>query len=562
MIRDAQGNITKIKTKLTGKQLLSTSNLNKDNGFTNDERKTFKLTGKLPDAVETIEEQASRLYQQYSENDSNLKKNIYLNQVFERNRTLFYYLVGQHLEEMLPIVYTPTIGEAVEKFSLELRDRHGLFISYDNKDNIEEILDNYKNHGIDLILVTDGEGVLGIGDQGIGGMDIAIGKLMVYTLCAGVNPHRVLPIQLDVGTNNEKLLNDPMYLGMRKKRITGKAYNDFVDTFVETVMKKFPNIYLHWEDFGRSNARSNLERWRPKLLTFNDDMQGTGATSLACGLSAVAAKNETLKEQRIVFFGAGTAGCGIADQYCAAMINQGLSKEEACSRIYLIDRPGLLVEDMKEVQSFQAPYAKSRKEIDAWKMKDPHAISLLDTIKHSKATILVGCSGVHGAFSDAVIKAMADNAQHPIIFPLSNPTSLSEAEPKTILELTEGRAIVATGSPFDDVNINGRNIRISQSNNAFVFPGLGLGAMAVKAKHMTDNMIHAACEALSELSPARKDKSAPVLPDINNAREVSLHIARAVAQQAIDDGEAQACDVELAIQQIHWQAQYYPYEKE
>lgn len=560
MIRDDAGQITKIQTTLTGKLLLDFPKLNKANAFNEEEREVFRLLGKLPDVYESLEEQSARIYQQYSEISSQLAKNIYLNQLHDRNETLFYYLVGQHLEEMLPIVYTPTIGEAVKRFSLELRHTRGLFISYDHKDRIEEMLDNRLNEEVDLILVTDGEGVLGIGDQGIGGMDIAIGKLMVYTLCAGVNPHRVLPIQLDVGTNNEALLKDPMYLGMRKKRIAGKAYDDFIDAFVSAVLKKFPGVYLHWEDFGRDNARKNLERWRPKLLTFNDDMQGTGATALACGLSAVAAKGEALKDQRIVFFGAGTAGTGIADQYCAAMVRQGLTQAEAASRIYLIDRPGLLVDGMDEVLPFQAPYAASKEEVAKWGVKDPHAISLLDAVKYTRATILIGCSGVHGAFSDEVIKAMAANAEHPIIFPLSNPTSLCEAEPEAILKLTQGKAIVACGSPFDPVEMDGKSIRISQSNNAFVFPGLGLGAMAVGAKHMTDGMIWAACQALSELSPARQDKAAPVLPDINQARDVSLHIAKAVAQAAIDEGEAKACDIDLAIAKIHWEAKYYPYE--
>lgn len=562
LIRNDAGDITHIELHkdMVGKRLLSAPKLNKGNAFTLKEREALGLLGKLPDAVETLQEQVDRHYQQFSEIKTDLAKNIYLNQVHEKNETLFYALVGQHLEEMLPIVYTPTIGEAVEKFSLEMRVPRGLFISYENKDRIEEILDNRVNPEIDLILVTDGEGVLGIGDQGIGGMDIAIGKLMVYTLCAGINPHRVLPIQLDVGTNNQKLLDDPMYLGMRKKRITGKDYDDFIDSFVKAVMKKFPKVYLHWEDFGRSNARKNLERWRPHLLTFNDDMQGTGATALACGLSAVLAKNEVMADQRIVFFGAGTAGCGIADQYCAAMMREGLSEEEARARIYLIDRPGLLVDGMDDVQDFQAPYAKSRQEVETWGVSNWQSISLLEAVKHSKATILIGASGVHGAFSDDVIKAMAANNAHPIIFPLSNPTPLSEAEPKRILELTDGKAIVATGSPFDAVKIGDRMIRISQSNNAFVFPGLGLGAIAVKAKHMTDNMIWAACQALSELSPARKDKSAPVLPDINDARDVSLHIAKAVAEQAIKDGEADACDVDHAIRTVRWEAKYYPYE--
>lgn len=559
MLRDDQGKIIKIETDLKGKALLNAAKLNKGTAFSREERELFELEGKLPYSIETIDEQLKRTYVQYLAITSDIEKNIYLNLLHERNETLFYRLVSDHLEEMLPIVYTPTVGDAVKHFSNEIRVERGLFINYEDKDIIAEILDHRLNPEIDIILVTDGEGVLGIGDQGIGGMDISIAKLMVYTLCAFVNPHRVLPIQLDVGTNNEELLNDPAYLGTRHKRITGKEYDDFIDAFVTEVNKKFPNIYLHWEDFGRDNARKNLQRWRPKMLTFNDDMQGTGATALACGLSAVAAKGEELKQQRVVFFGAGTAGCGIADQYCAAMVYQGLSKEEAQSRIYLLDRPGLLVDDMDEVLDFQMPYAKSRDEVSAWDVTDAKNINLHDVVKNSKATILIGCSGVHGAFTEEVIKAMAKNCEHPVIFPLSNPTSLSEATAEEVLTWTDGKAIVAFGSPFDPVEINGKKKRISQSNNAFVFPALGLGAMAIKAKHMTDGMIWTACNALSELSPARKNKSQPVLPDIKDAAMVSQHIAKAVAEQAIKEGEAEQQDVEAAIRNFVWDPQYYPY---
>jgi len=560
-LRNDKGEITAIETDATGFRMLNTAKLNKGSAFTQEERETFELLGKLPHAVETIEEQCERLYDQYKEEDNDLQKNIFLNQMHDANETMFYRLVSDHLKEMLPIIYTPTIGDAVEEFSLELRRPRGLFICYEDKDRIGEMLDHRLNPEVDLIVVTDGEGVLGIGDQGIGGMDISIGKLMVYTLCAGINPHRVLPIQLDVGTNNEKLLNDPMYLGWRHKRITGKEYDDFIGAFVSAVQEKLPDVYLHWEDFGRDNARKNLNRYREKMLTFNDDMQGTGATALSCLLSAVQAKGENLKEQHIAFFGAGTAGVGIADQVCQALVRNGLSQEEAEARIWLIDRPGLLVDDMKEVADFQKPYAKPRGLVESWDLENKDQISLLDVAKNLSPSVLIGCSTVHGAFTEDVVKAIAAKVDHPIILPLSNPTSKSEAAPKDLFAWTNGKVITATGSPYDDVDINGKKIRISQSNNSFVFPGLGLGVMAVKANRMTDNMIWAACQALTDCSPAKKDKTAPILPDLDDVKEVSHKIAIAVAKQAIEDGVAEPTDVELAINRIKWVPKYYPFIK-
>src|SRR3990167_5268369 len=375
MIRNGKGHISHYEVSAIGKHLLTTAKLNKGNAFSYDERHIFKLLGKLPASEETLEAQADRMYTQYQELPTPLQKNIFLNSLHDNNETLFYKLVGCHLKEMLPIVYTPTVGEAVKHFSLELRDPRGLFLSYPDKDKLEEMLANRLNKDVDLIVVTDGERVLGIGDQGIGGINISIAKLMVYTLCAGVNPHRVLPIQLDVGTNNQTLLNDPMYLGWRHERLSGKEYDDFIDLFVKAIQKKLQNVYLHWEDFGRDNARKNLERYRFKMLTFNDDMQGTGAVTLACVLSSVQAIQQTLSKKRVVFFGAGTAGVGIADQICAAMMREGISEEEARQNIWLIDRPGLLIED-SDLLDFQKPYAKSRKLIQNWQVANPKNITL------------------------------------------------------------------------------------------------------------------------------------------------------------------------------------------
>ncbi len=561
-VKDEQGNAIAIETDLQGYQLLRAAKLNKSSAFTPEERREFKLLGKLPCQIENLAQQVARFYDQYSEKESDLQKNIFLNQLHDSNEVLFYRLVGDYLKEMMPVVYTPTVGEAVKRFSLELRSPRGLFLCYEDRGHLEEMIANRLNPEVDLIVVTDGEGVLGIGDQGIGGMNISIAKLMVYTLCAGVNPNRVLPIQLDVGTNNKTLLDDPMYLGWRHERISGKAYDAFIDEFVTAVTKQLPGVYLHWEDFGRDNARKNLERYRHDILTFNDDMQGTGATALSCVLSAVQAKGELLTEQQIVFFGAGTAGVGIADQVCAAMQRQGLSAEEAQSRIWLLDRPGLLLDDMSEVLDFQRPYAKPRSAVARWEVKDEKNIDLLEVVRNLQPTVLIGCSTVYGAFNEDVVKAMAARIGHPIILPLSNPTSKSEADPADLFEWTKGRVITATGSPFDDVLYVGKKYRISQSNNAFVFPGLGLGVIAVKAKLMTDNMIWAACQALTDCSPAKKDNMAPILPDLDDIHEVSHCIALAVAKQAIADGVAEPCDdLEKAINQVQWRAEYLPYRK-
>lgn len=561
MIRDDRGHISHYEVSVIGKHLLTTAKLNKGNAFSSDERHVFRLLGKLPASEETLDAQADRMYTQYAELSTPLQKNIFLNGLHDHNETLFYKLVGKHLKEMLPIVYTPTVGDAVKHFSLELREPRGLFLSYPDKDKLEEMLANRLNKEVDLIVVTDGERVLGIGDQGIGGINISIAKLMVYTLCAGVNPHRFLPIQLDVGTNNQTLLKDPMYLGWRHERISGKEYDDFIDLFVKAVQKKLPNVYLHWEDFGRDNARKNLERYRFKMLTFNDDMQGTGAVTLACVLSAVQAIQQTLSKQRVVFFGAGTAGVGIADQICGAMVREGMTEEEARQNIWLIDRPGLLMEN-SDLLEFQKPYAKSCQLIQNWQVSNPKNITLLDVVKNLKPTVLIGCSTLTGAFNEDVVKAMAAGVEHPIILPLSNPTEKAEATPKDILTWTEGKAIVATGSPFEDVDIKGKKVRISQSNNAFIFPGIGLAVIAVHAKHITDNMLHAAAKALADFSPAKKDRTAPVLPDLDQVQEVSNHVAREVIKQAVADGMAtQPHDLEKALNSARWETKYYPYKR-
>ena len=562
VIRDNDGKIEHIETNMTSQSLLNSPQINKGSAFSREERETFNLKGKIPYHIEDLDEQAERTYGQYHNQTSNLSKNIFLMHLYNNNQTLFYKLVGNHLEEMLPIIYTPTIGEAVQKYSHTNRNTRGVFISYPDQDHIEEMLHNRNNTDIDLIIVTDGEGILGIGDQSIGGIDIPIGKLMVYILCAGINPHRVLPVQLDVGTNNKALLADPMYLGWRHERISGDAYDEFIDKFVKAVKKTFPNVYLHWEDFGRENARKNLLRYRDYICSFNDDMQGTGTVALACALAGANAKGEKLTDQKVVFLGAGTAGAGIADQIHAAMVRQGLSKEEAYTHFYMVDRQGLLMQDTDGLTGFQKPYARDPKDIASWGCNGK--VELLDVIKHVKPEILVGCSTVHGAFNEEIVRTMVKHTEYPIILPLSNPTSKAEAEPQDLLKWTNGKVLMATGSPFGTIDYQGKKIRVSQSNNALSYPGLGLGVLASRASKVSDGMLWATCQALCHFSPALKDKTAPLLPDFSNILEQSKHIALKVAECAREEGLSDLpkdADLKKAINEKIWETRYYPYYK-
>lgn len=563
IIRNEAGEITHIETCLSGNDLLSSSKLNKGNAFTLEERDMFGLKGLLPYQVETLEQQVARMYIQYQEHHSNLGKNIYLNVLHDYNETLFYKLVNQHLEQMLPIIYTPTVGEAVQRFSAEHRKARGLYISYADRHNIDKILENRLPPEIDITVVTDGEAVLGIGDQGIGGINISVAKLMVYSLCGGINPHRSLPIQLDVGTNNPHLLNDPMYLGWRHERIRGQEYMDFVDAFVTAITKKFPNIFLHWEDLGRDNAHHILNQYRDKICTFNGDIQGTGVVALAAVLAGINASGIALREHRIVIMGAGTAGVGIADQIYSALRHAGLSEEEAKSKFWLVDRPGLLTKDMS-LLPFQAAFARNRNETEQWELRDPNYIDLYNVVKNVKPTILIGSSTVSGAFTEEIVKMMSTQSGRPIILPLSNPTMLSEAKPDDLFKWSKGEAIIATGSPFPDVHYEGKWYRIAQSNNALAFPGIGLGAMVAKAKNVSDGMLSAATHALKSCSPIIQDRMAPLLPKLSEAKMVSFKVALAVAEQARKEGLAQIdakVNLEECIKKAMWVPKYYPYKK-
>lgn len=551
-----------IETSVNGKHLLTTPQLNKGTAFTREERRAFNLLGKLPNQVESLEEQAKRAYMQFLSYPSKLQQHIYLNNLHDKNQILFYKLLSRHLGEMLPVIYTPIVGTAVKSFSREYRQPRGLYIAHSDQNHIDDILDNRSNPEIDLIVVTDGEGVLGIGDQGIGGMDIPVAKLMVYSLCGGIDPTRTLPIFLDVGTNNQTLLDDPMYLGCRHPRISGSQYDEFIQRFVNSVVKHFPNAFLHWEDLGRSNARRILDQFQDELCTFNDDIQGTGAVTLSALLSACDITGEKLEDHKIVVYGAGSAGTGISDQIIDAMVRCGVSIDDAYKRFWLIDKQGLLLEDDADLTIPQKPYARAKKDIKSWGLQEKKAITLTDTIRNVKPTILIGCSAQTGAFSQSIIEIMAEHCKRPIIFPLSNPDDRCEAQPEHILNWSNGKALIATGTAFPAVEYENRLIQIAQCNNALVFPGIGLGILAVRASRLSKAMIWAATKALSELSPSKKDSFLPLLPSLDDAQLVAKHIAKAVAKTAIETGLAQSHqkdDIEAFIDDIFWEPRYLPY---
>jgi malate dehydrogenase (oxaloacetate-decarboxylating) len=543
-----------VETTLRGAELLAVPLLNKGVAFTEEERIELGLTGLLPPAKLTLDEQACRAYEQFSSQPNDFHKNITLSALHDRNRVLFYRVLTEHLPEMLPIVYTPTVGLAIQRYSNEYRRPHGVYLSINDVDGIEQTFENF-NAGaedIDLIVITDGEGILGIGDWGVGGINIAIGKLAVYTAAGGIAPARVMPVILDVGTDNEELLNNPFYIGNRHPRVRDERYDEFIEQFVSTATRMFPHSLLHWEDFSSQNARKILEKYRDKVCTFNDDIQGTGAVSLAAVLAAVRASEVPLSEHRIVVFGAGTAGIGIADQIRDAMVREGLSWKSANLRFWCIDRDGLLADDMGELCEFQRPYARPAAENNAgW--------SLAEVVRHVHPTILIGTSTVAGAFTEDIVKEMAACVERPVIMPMSNPTSLAEAKPADLIHWTEGRALVATGSPFPPVTFNKTVYVIGQSNNALIFPGLGLGTNVARASIITDGMFAAAAEAVAGMIDVSKP-GAPLLPQIEDLRTISEIVAVEVAKAAVADGVARIKndDINQAIQNAMWSPVYRP----
>ncbi len=537
--------------------------LNKGTAFSLQERDEFALHGLIPTTVETLEQQVIRCLDAYSAKEEPLEKHIYLRALQDRNEVLFYRFIIDNLVDILPIIYTPVVGQACEMFSHIYRQPRGVFLSYPERDKLDSIIQNIAStRSIKVIVVTDGERILGLGDQGAGGLGIPIGKLSLYTSCGGIHPSNTLPIILDVGTNNKERLDDPEYIGWRHARISGKEYDDFVDQFVQSIKRHMPHVLLQFEDFAQQHAYPLLERYKNQLCTFNDDIQGTASVAVAAILAATRVTNTPLKEHRVALLGAGSAGCGISEQLVHAMMNQGLSEEEARSRFYLVDRYGLLHDEMTDLLPFQKGFVRSSTNLQNWKLEKKGEITLTDVINNAQPTILLGVSGQPNQFKEAMIKTMLSYCERPIIFPLSNPTSRAEAIPQDLLNWTAGKALIATGSPFEPVAINGHKIEIAQCNNSYIFPGVGLGVVAGQAKRVTDLMMMAAAVALSELAPAIKTGEGRLLPELNSIREVSQHIARAVILQGIKEGHIGPMndnEIDDSIKRTMWTPQYEPY---
>ncbi|MBJ7540695.1 NAD-dependent malic enzyme [Streptococcus sp. SL1232] len=540
---------------MRGHEILNNPFLNKGTAFTMEERKELGLLGILPPYVQTIEEQAEQAYQHFLRKPSNLEKRHFLMEIFNTNRTLFYYLFNQHIVEFNPIVYDPVIAETIEEYSeLYVDPQYAAYLDINHPENIEETLRNAAgDRDIRLIVVTDAEGILGIGDWGVQGVDISVGKLMIYTAAAGIDPASVMPIVIDAGTNRKELLENPMYLGNRHERVTGDQYYEFIDKFVQTAENMFPKLYLHWEDFGRSNAANILNKYKKEIPTFNDDIQGTGIVVLGGIFGAMDITGEKLTDQVYLCYGGGSAGAGIADRVHAEMVSEGLTPEEAYKHFFMIDKQGLLFDDMEDLTPAQKPFAKKREDFaDCGDMT-----SLLNVIKTVKPTILVGTSTDAGAFTKEVVEAMCENTERPVIFPISNPTKKLEATAQQVIEWSDGKAFVATGVPSGTVSYKGVDYQIGQANNALIYPGLGLGMLASEASLLTDEMIGAAAHSLSGLVDPGQP-GAPVLPPFQYVAEVSIKVAEAVAKKAQEQGLAQAeeKDMAKAVRDLKWYPKY------
>lgn len=536
-------------------EILNNPFLNKGTAFTMEERKELGLIGLLPPYVQTIEEQAEQAYQHFLRKPSDLEKRLFLMEIFNTNRTLFYYLFNQHIVEFNPIVYDPVIADTIEQYSeLFVDPQYATYLDINHPENIEETLKNAAgDRDIRLIVATDAEGILGIGDWGVQGVDISVGKLMVYTAAAGIDPACVMPLVIDAGTNREELLNNPMYLGNRHERVRGEKYDAFIDQFVQTAGKLFPKLYLHWEDFGRSNAADILNRYKKEIPTFNDDIQGTGIVVLGGIFGAMDITGEKLTDQVYLCYGGGSAGAGIADRVHAEMVAEGLSPEEAYKRFFMIDKQGLLFDDMEDLTPAQKPFAKKRSDFEG----KGDMTNLLEVIKTVKPTILVGTSTNPGAFTKEVVEAMCENTERPVIFPISNPTKKLEATAQQVIEWSDGKAFVATGVPSGTISYKGVDYEIGQANNALIYPGLGLGMLASEAKLLTDEMIGAAAHSLSGIvNPGQP--GAPVLPPFQFVADVSIKVAEAVAKKAQEQGLAQAKETDMAkaVRDLKWYPKY------
>ena len=550
------------KTNLRGVELLTNPLFNKGTAFTLEERKELGLLGLLPPHVNRIEDQIERAYQAFQMEPTDLERHIFLRNLQDHNEVLFYRLLLEHIPEMMPIIYTPVVGEACQKFSHIFRQRRGLYISYPDRENIREILDNSFRQDIRVIVVTDGERILGLGDQGTDGMGIPIGKLSLYSLCGGIDPAYCLPVILDVGTDNEERLQDPLYIGWKSRRIRDERYDQFIEAFVNTVKDKFPSVLLQWEDFANRNARRLLEKYKDRLCTFNDDIQGTAAVATAAIISALKVRNEREEDQNYIIFGAGSAGIGIAELVVESLVAEGLTRDKALKRIWLVDRFGLIHSKQAEIQDVQRPFVKDYLELsNKWEISSAD-IDLLTVIKNTGASVLIGVSGQKGKFDQSVVEALSKNSAQPIIFPLSNPNHCSEAHPQNLVNWTKGAALIATGSPFKSISYAEREIEVGQCNNCYIFPGIGLGVIAVGAKRVTDSMFMRAAKALSDLSPALSTPGASLLPPLENIRQVSIVIAKAVAEEAIKCGvaaEDQFEEMEKQIENLMWYPSYKKY---
>src|SRR5690349_13345144 len=553
-----------VETALSGYELLNDPLLNKGTAFTEAERDAFDLHGLLPPHVAELDYQVKRRLAAFVGLGSDLQRYVFLRGLQDTNETLFYALLTRNIEEMMPVVYTPTVGLGCQLFSHLFRKPRGLFLSIPHQDLIPRILSHPRYDRIDAIVVSDGERILGLGDQGAGGMGIPIGKLSLYTACAGLNPRTTLPVLLDAGTDNSDHLHDPLYIGWQHERVRGEAYDALVSTFVEAVRKRWPHVLLHWEDFAIGNANRLLSRYRDELCTFNDDIQGTAAIAVGTLLAAINVTGLGLTEQRVVVLGAGSAGTGICALLHRAMVEAGLDEKQARACFYLVDRPGLLVAGMNGLAAFQAPFAQDPARVSGWTLRSPGTIDLEDVVANAQPTVLIGTSGQAHAFTEAVVRAMAKAVKHPVIFPLSNPTERSEAIPADLDAWTQGRAVIATGSPFPPLTRGGKDFRIDQNNNAYVYPGIGLGAIAVRARRISDGMFLAAAKAIAAHSPARRDPKANLLPPLREIRKLSFAVALAVAQQAQKEGCADALSEDAtaaAIRAKMWEPVYARYRR-
>ncbi|UMB68219.1 NAD-dependent malic enzyme [Mycobacterium paraterrae] len=529
----------------------------KGTAFSESERHELGLLGLLPTAVKTQDEQAAHCWHEFSTRRDDLDRHIYLRALQDRNETLFYRVLRDHIPESLPVVYTPTVGEACQRFSEIYRRPRGLFVSYPDRDYLDEVLDNRPQREVDVIVVTDGQRILGLGDQGIGGMGIPIGKLSLYTLIGGIDPARTLPIVLDVGTDNVELLQDPRYLGWRHRRIDGDEYYEFIDRFVTAVHKALPDVLLQWEDFATAHALPILGRYRDTLLTFNDDIQGTAAVALGALHGAAKVADRPLSEQNVVMLGAGSAGIGVLDMIRREMVTEGLTEQAASERIWVVDVAGLLTDDRTDLSEAQRDFAQPAERVADWDLSGP--AQLADVVHHVDVGVLLGLSTATGAFTESIVREMAAKTERPIIFPLSNPTSRAEAHPAELDAWTDGRALIATGSPFPPINRDGVEHVVAQCNNVYIFPAMGLAVTAAQATRVTDEMMRVAAATLGDASPALSDPNAPLLPAWSDAPDVAIRIAQAVAQQAVAEGVApKRSDDELAerITQVHWHPDY------